>query len=339
MRAQFIAQRLLWLLVSLIGISIITFVISHVIPADPIRVAAGPNARQEQVETLRREFGMDRPLPEQYLRYLAGLFQGNLGRSIRTRRPVLDDIKQYFPATLELTITAMLIVILVGIPVGVLSAVHRNGIIDHATRLIALSGVSVPIFWLALLMQLLFYAKLGLLPADGRIGLLINPPRQISGLYLLDSLLSLNGTAFWSSLTHLVLPAMTLAFGSLAVLTRMVRSSMLDVLNEDYMRTARSKGLPQHLVIYRHGLRNALIPATTTMALQAGALLGGVFLVEVVFSWPGIGFYAMKSLTSLDFPAIMGVTLLVTVIYALANLIADIAYCFLDPRISYESRG
>jgi peptide/nickel transport system permease protein len=338
-RAQFIAQRLLWLLVSLIGISIITFVISHVIPADPIRVAAGPNARQEQVETLRREFGMDRPLPEQYLRYLAGLFQGNLGRSIRTRRPVLDDIKQYFPATLELTITAMLIVILVGIPVGVLSAVHRNGIIDHATRLIALSGVSVPIFWLALLMQLLFYAKLGLLPADGRIGLLINPPRQISGLYLLDSLLSLNGTAFWSSLTHLVLPAMTLAFGSLAVLTRMVRSSMLDVLNEDYMRTARSKGLPQHLVIYRHGLRNALIPATTTMALQAGALLGGVFLVEVVFSWPGIGFYAMKSLTSLDFPAIMGVTLLVTVIYALANLIADIAYCFLDPRISYESRG
>lgn len=338
MRAQFIAQRFLWLAVSLIGISIITFVVSHVAPADPIRAAAGPNARAEQVENLRRQYGMDRPLPEQYFRYMAGLLRGDLGRSIRTRRPVFEDIKQFFPATLELTLAAILLVVIVGIPLGVISAIYRNRFIDHISRVMALSGVSMPIFWFALLLQLFLYAKLEILPADGRIDLLITPPTHITGMYLIDGLLTLNLNALESTLHHIIMPTVTLAFGSLAVLTRMVRSSMLDVMNEDFIRTARGKGLRESVVISRHALRNALIPATTTLALQTGALLGGVFLVEIVFSWPGIGFYAMKSVTSLDFPAIMGVTLLITVIYALANLVADLTYCFLDPRITFESR-
>lgn len=337
MRAQYIAQRFLWLALCLIGISLITFVISHMVPADPIRAIAGANARPEQVENLRRKYGMDRPLPEQYVRYLTGLIQGDLGVSIRSRRPVLEDIKQYFPATLELTIVAVLLVLIVGIPLGVLSALHKDRLVDHVSRLVALSGVSMPIFWLALLLQLIFYGKLNIFPADSRIDLLIPPPTRITGMYLVDSLLTLNFAAFKSSLHHIVLPAVTLAFGSLAVLTRMVRSSMLDVLGEDYIRTAYAKGLHNRRIIYYHALRNALIPATTTMALQTGALLGGVFLVEIIFSWPGVGFYAMRSMLSLDFPAIMGVTLLFTLIYALANLVADLLYSILDPRITFES--
>lgn len=339
MRGQFIARRLIWLAVSLLGISLITFVISHMVPADPIRAAAGPNARQEQVESLRRDYGMDRPLPEQYLKYLTGLFQGNLGTSIRTRRPVLDDIKQFFPATLELTLVAILLILVVGIPLGVISAIYKDHLPDHLSRILSLSGVSMPIFWLALLLQLLLYSYLKVLPVDGRIDLLVTPPPRITGMFLIDSLATLNLDAFISTARHVVMPAITLAYGSLAVLTRMVRSSMLDVMNEDYVRTARAKGLYERQVIYLHALKNALIPATTTMALQTGALLGGVFLVEIVFSWPGIGFYAMKSILALDFPAIMGVTLLITVVYSLANLAADVAYSFLDPRISFESRS
>lgn len=281
---------------------------------------------------------MDKPLPEQYLRYLTGLFQGNLGTSIRTRRPVLEDLEQFFPATLELTLVAILIILAVGIPLGVISAIHKDRLPDHLSRILSLSGVSMPIFWFALLLQLLFYANLKVLPADARIDLLVDPPTRITGMFLIDSLLTLNLEAFISAARHVIMPAITLAYGSLAVLTRMVRSSMLDVMNEDYVRTARAKGLYERQVIYWHALKNALIPATTTMALQIGALLGGVFLVEIVFTWPGLGFYAMKSVVALDFPAIMGVTLLITVVYSLANLAADVAYSFLDPRISFESK-
>lgn len=339
MRLQYIIQRLMWMVVSLIGISLITFVVSHMVPADPIRAVAGMEAKGEQVEELRRRYGLDRPLPEQYYRWLVNLGHGDLGLSIRTGQPVVEDLRRYGPATAELALAAMFLVIIVGLPLGVISALNKDGILDHFSRIIALSGVSMPIFWVALLLQILFFARLGVLPADGRVDIMINPPPQVTGLYTVDSLLAGDMVAFKSAARHLILPALNLAFGSLAVLTRMVRSSMLDVLGEDYVRTARAKGLREQRVIFVHALRNALIPTTTTMALQMGALMGGVFLVELMFSWPGLGFYAMRSITLIDFPSIMGVAILMTTVYALFNLVADLLYGFLDPRISIEGRS
>ena len=339
MRLQYVVQRFMWMVVSLIGISLITFVVSHVVPADPIRAVAGMEAKGEQVEVLRRRYGLDRPLPEQYYRWVVNLAHGDLGLSIRTGQPVVEDLRRYAPATAELALAAMFLVITVGLPFGVISALNKDRALDHISRIIALSGVSMPIFWVALLLQMLFFARLGILPADGRIDILINPPPQVTGLYTVDSLLAGDMVAFKSAVRHLVLPAVNLAFGSLAVLTRMARSSMLDVLGEDYVRTARAKGLRERRVIFLHALKNALIPTTTTMALQMGALMGGVFLVELMFSWPGLGFYAMRSITLIDFPSIMGVAILMTTVYAFFNLIADLLYGFLDPRISIERRS
>lgn len=338
MRLQYIIRRLMWMVVSLIGISLITFVVSHMVPADPIRAVAGMEAKGEQVEVLRRRYGLDRPLPEQYFLWLVNLAHGDLGLSIRTGQPVVEDLRRYGPATAELALAAMFLVITVGLPLGVIAALNKDRALDHISRIIALSGVSMPIFWVALLLQILFFARLGVLPADGRIDILMNPPPQVTGLYTVDSLLAGDMVAFKSAVRHLILPALNLAFGSLAVLTRMARSSMLDVLGEDYVRTARAKGLRERRVIFVHALRNALIPTTTTMALQMGALMGGVFLVELMFSWPGLGFYAMRSITLIDFPSIMGVSILMTTVYALFNLIADLLYGFLDPRISIEGR-
>lgn len=339
MRLQYIIQRLMWMVVSLIGISLITFVVSHMVPADPIRAVAGMEAKGEQVEELRRRYGLDKPLPEQYYRWLVNLTHGDLGLSIRTGQPVTEDLRRYGPATAELALAAMFLVIVVGVPFGVISALNKDRTLDHISRIIALSGVSMPIFWVALLLQILFFARLDLFPADGRIDILMNPPRQVTGLYTVDSLLAGDMVVFKSAVRHLILPAANLAFGSLAVLTRMVRSSMLDVLGEDYVRTARAKGLTERRVIFLHALRNALIPTTTTMALQMGALMGGVFLVELMFSWPGLGFYAMRSITLIDFPSIMGVAILMTTVYAIFNLLADLLYGLLDPRISIEGRS
>jgi len=336
MRLQYIVQRLMWMIVSLIGISLITFVVSHIVPADPIRAVAGMEALGEQVEVLRQKYGLDKPLPEQYWRWLVNLAQGDLGLSIRTGQPVTEDLGRYAPATAELALSAMFLVAIVGLPLGVISALNKDGPLDHLSRIVALSGVSMPIFWVGLLLQIVFFARLGVLPADGRIDIMISPPPRVTGFYTLDSLLSGDMQAFKSVVQHLILPAANLAFGSLAVLTRMVRSSMLDVLGEDYVRTARAKGLKERRVILLHALRNALIPTTTTMALQMGALMGGVFLVELMFSWPGLGFYAMRSITLIDFPSIMGVAILMTTIYAIFNLLADLLYGLLDPRISVE---
>lgn len=333
---QFITRRLLWLIPVVLGMTVITFTISNLVPADPIRAIAGSNARPEQVESLRREWGMDKPLPQQYLTYLGNLFRGNLGISIHTRRPVLEDIKEYFPATLEVTLAAVILMVAVGIPLGVLSAVRQGRMVDHINRLICIGGIAMPIFFLGLLFQLIFYRWLNWLPAQGRIDILISPPRHFTGMYVLDSIVSANWSALLSSLKHLLLPALTLALGSLAMISRMVRASMLEVLGCDYIRTARAKGLVERLVIYRHAFRNAMIPMVTLLALQIGLLLGGAFLVEIIFSWPGIGLYAVRSMLAVDFPAIMGVTLLIVIIYVLINLLADLIYGSLNPCIRLE---
>lgn len=323
------------MLIVLFGVTLLTFVLSHVIPADPIRAAAGPYARSDQIEKLRKEFGMDKPLTIQYLSYLQRLAHGDLGISIHTRRPVLNDLLHFFPATLEVTIIAAFLMLAIGIPLGVVSATHENHFLDNLSRLFSLAGVSSPMFWVALLLQLLFFAKLHLLPADGRLDLLTPVPPTFTGMYTIDSLLAGQLSAFYEALRHIILPSVTLAYGSLAVLTRVVRSSMLEVLHKDYIRTARSKGVSEKRVIYRHAFRNSLISTVTLLGMQVASLLGGVFVVEVVFSWPGIGFYAVRAILAMDFPAIMGVTLLATFIFTAANLIVDLLYPFLDPRIVY----
>lgn len=332
---NFLLRRLSLLFFVLIGVSLLTFAISHVIPSDPARQAAGPHATTEQVDLLREKLGLNKSLPEQYWMYMSGLVQGDFGYSLYSRRAVSEDIKQYFPATVELAMVAMLICLVFGIPLGVLSAVYKDRFIDHVSRIICIGGVGLPLFWLALLFQLVLYRWLNLLPAGGRIDPSIAKPITITGLYILDSLLSGNWQALNSSLYYIVMPAVTLAFASVAWVARITRTSMLDTLNQDYIRTARSKGLRERTVIYSHALRNALIPSVTMIGLQTGALLSGAFLVEIIFSWPGIGFYTVNAIMAMDFNAIMTTTLLVAIVYTLTNLVVDILYVAIDPRINY----
>jgi len=336
---RFIVQRLLWSVFVIFGLSLMTFVLSHMVPADPVGALVGYLTTDGTYEREIHRLGLDKPLHEQYLIYVRNMLHLDLGVSIRTRRPVMDDLKMYFPPTAELTITAVLLVILIAIPLGTLSALRRDTFVDHVSRFIALSGVSMPVFWLGVLLQLIFYANLYLLPIDGRISIGIDPPQHITGLYTVDSLLTGNTLAFRDSLKHLILPAITLAFPSMTIITRMTRSSVLDIIRQPYIVTARAKGLTERAIVVHHVLKNALIPVVTLLGLQAGRLLGGAFLVEVIFSWPGMGFYAIKSMLGMDYSSVMGVTLFVATIFLLVNLVVDFLYAFFDPRITYESRS
>ena len=334
--ARYIARRLLFMLAVIFGISIITFSLSRLVPGNPARLLAGPHARQEQVDALAERYHLTGPVLEQYMVYLSGLARGDLGLSVTTRRPVAEDLAQFLPATIELTATAFLITVLVGVPVGILSAARRGGMFDHASRIVSIAGVSLPIFWLGLVLQVLFYKHLGILPIGGRLGTLDIAPPRVTGAYLIDSLLAGDLSLFRSSAIHLLLPALTLAAGSLAVVTRMMRASVLETMGADYVRTARAKGLTEPSLLRRHVMRNAFIPTLTVLGLQVGYLLAGNFLVESVFNWPGIGLYAIDAITNLDYAAIMGVTLVVSVVYVAVNLVVDIFYVLLDPRITYS---
>ena len=329
----FLIRRLIGIAAVMIGVSVITFAISHVIPADPAVAALGDHATDEQIAAFRAEYKLDRPLPEQYLTYVNGLLHSDLGRSIRTRRSVADDLADSFPATFELSFTALLVSIVVGIPAGIWSAISRGRLPDVVVRVLALAGGSIPVFWLGLIVIGLGYYQLGWFPGGGRIDAFVAPPPLRTGLYVVDSLVAGDVEALRSSLIHLVLPALTLGYFSTAVITRMTRSSMLEVLGQDYMRTAEAKGLRERTVVLRHGLRNALIPTVTIIGLTFGSLLSGAVLTETIFSWPGLGRYATASAVSLDFPAVLGVTLLAAVVYPVANLVVDVAYYWLDPRI------
>jgi peptide/nickel transport system permease protein len=329
----FLARRVVGIAAVMIGVSIVTFAISHVIPADPAVAALGDHATADQIAAFRAEYHLDRPLPEQYLTYVAGIVRGDLGKSIRTRRPVADDLADSFPATLELSFAALLISLIVGIPAGIWSAIYRGRLPDVIVRIAALAGGSLPVFWLGLIVIGLFYYQLGWFPGGGRLDTFVAPPPTRTGLYVIDSVLALDTEALRSSLLHLVLPALTLGYFSTAVITRMTRSSMLEVLGQDYMRTARAKGLAERVIVLRHGLRNALMPTVTVIGLTFGSLLSGAVLTETIFSWPGLGRYATASAVSLDFPAVLGVTLLAAIVYPVANLAVDIAYFWLDPRI------
>ena len=332
--AAYVARRLLWLVLVAVGMTLLIFVITHLIPADPAKFAAGLDATADQIEQVKHDLGLDKPLPEQYLIYLGNLAHGDLGRSIITKRPVRDDLADYFPATLELTLWTVLAIAAIGVPLGVVSATRRGGWVDLLTRVLATLWVALPVFWFGLLLQLVFYLRLGWLPAGDRLDPGISLPR-LTGLVTLDAVLQGNGAALLSALRHLLLPVLTLALARVAIVARMTRAGMLEVLGADYVRTARAKGLQERAVIYRHALRNAALPVLTTLGTQIGFLLGGAILVEVIFQWPGMGRYAVSSITSVDFPAIMGVTLAAAAVFVLINLLVDLAYVMLDPRIAY----
>ena len=332
---SYLLRRLVGFAAVMVGISIITFSLSHVVPADPAIVALGDHATDAQINAFREKYGLNKPVPEQYWIYVTNLMHGDLGISLRTRRPVAADLHDFFPATFELSLTALILSILIGIPAGVLSATTRNRLPDHVVRIVSLIGGSVPIFWLGLILIGFFYGRLGWLPGGARIDKFIPPPPMVTGLFTVDSLLVGDYKAFLSSVHHLFLPALALGYFSTAIIARMMRSSMLEVLNQQYVLAARAKGLRQGQVVWRHAARNALIPTVTTIGVTFGSLLSGAVLTETIFSWPGLGRYATNSAINLDFPAVMGVTLLAALVYTVTNLIVDVGYRWLDPRIQH----
>jgi peptide/nickel transport system permease protein len=330
---RFILRRLAGLVLVLFGVSIITFALSQLVPIDAAASALGQNAREDQIQAYRKELGLDRPAVVQYVSYLGRVLRGDFGKSIRTRRAVADDLRDFFPATLELSLAAMLVAIILGISLGILAAIRRNSLLDGFARAFALVGGSLPIFFLGLLALALFYSRLRWLPGPGRLDAVLRPPPRFTGMYTVDSLLAGNWALLRNSLSHLLLPALTLGYFSTAVLLRMTRSAMLEVLSQDYVRTARAKGLREGAVLLRHALKNAMIPVLTTIGIVFGSLLSGAVLTETIFGWPGLGRYATTSVVNLDLPAVMGVTLIAAVVYPVVNMLVDIGYHALDPRI------
>lgn len=339
---QFILRRLLLMIPLLIGISLISFIISHSLPADPVAAYLSQKSMEDPVivATFRKQWGLDRPLWEQYWIYLKNLLRGNLGVSLRTHRPVLEDLRQFLPASMELAIGATFYSIFLGIPLGIVSAIKKDKLLDHIARVISLVGVSTPVFWLALVSLYIFYFRLGWLPGPGRLdaGMELDVQANITGMYTIDTLLQGKFDTFIIALKHLFLPASVLGIGTLGLVTRITRSSMLEVMCQDYIRTARSKGLRERAVILRHALKNALIPTVTVIGLSFGGIMAGTVLTETIFTWPGIGRYAYQACTKLDFPAIMGVSILIALIFSTVNLLVDISYAFLDPRLRTGGR-
>lgn len=329
----FLARRLALLLIVLLGLSALTFALSHLVPTDPARAALGFDAAPDMVQQYRREMGLDRPVPVQYVLYLRNLVRGDLGVSIMTRRLVIEDLGKFIPATLELTLASLLLSVVAGGILGVLGAIHRGGPVDVLATAVPVAQLSVPVFVMGLLLLLVFYRTLDWFPYGGRLDSMLVAPPTITGLYTIDSLLHLDGRAFRSAGSHLILPAVALSNLTLAEMTRITRSAVLEVLNQDYVRTARSKGLAEQAVIWRHVLKNAAIPVVTVMGLRVGFLMGGAVITETIFSWPGVGRYAWEGARNLDLNVVMGVTLVIALFYALINLLVDLLYSRLDPRV------
>jgi len=358
---RYIIRRLLLLIPVLLGISIITFAMLRLIPGDPAHVMMGERATEEALAQFREKMGLDQPVYVQYARYMRGLLKLDLGRSISTNRPVLQEIAQRFPATFELTLGAMTFAALFGIIAGIIAAYRHNSFADVSIMLFSLIGVSMPIFWLGLMLAYLFAFKLQWLPPSGRLTIGVNllPLAQawgfvevgaeslpqggwigllnfFSGFYVLDAILTGNWRALWDVLKHLVLPSIALGSIPMAIIARMTRSSLLDVLGEDYIRTARAKGLHERVVLFVHAMRNAMLPIITVTGLQMGFLLGGAILTETIFSWPGLGRLVVNRILARDYPTVQGSVIVIALLFVLINLIVDVSYAYLDPRIRYE---
>lgn len=334
---KYIVKRILMLIPVLLGVSVIVFLIMRVFSPDPAPIVLGQHATVESADAWREANGLNDPIYLQYFKFLKGALTGDLGTSYFTKTPVTAEIFSRFPATIELAICAIIFAAIFGVLIGAVSAVKKNSLFDHAGMVLALVGVSMPIFWLGILLIILFSGVLQILPSGTRIDPLLQPMGG-TGFYLIDTLASGDMEAFWDTVRHLILPSLALGMYSMAIIARMTRSSMLETLNQDYIRTARAKGISKGKVIRKHALRNAMIPVTTVIGLQLGSLLGGAVLTETVFSWPGIGNYTVQCILKSDFPVVQGVVLLVAFIFVLINLAVDILYAFLDPRIKFSKK-
>lgn len=319
----------------LLGMTIIVFFIIHAIPGDPAEMILGEKATQQTKDALREQLGLDKPIYEQYGMFMGNLLSGDLGSSIRTKSPISEEITPYLAATFELTIVSMAIAVFVGVNAGILSAWRQNSWFDYMSMVIALIGVSMPIFWLGLMEQWVFAVELKWLPTTGRMNVR-DPIETITGLNVLDSILSGRVDQLWVAMKHLILPSIALATIPMAVIARMTRSSMLEVMRSDFIRTARAKGLSQFFVVYKHALKNALIPVVTVIGIQSGLLLGGAVLTETIFAWPGVGRYIYDAISFRDYPVIQSGILVIAVIFVLINLLVDLIYAYIDPRISYR---
>lgn len=329
----FTIKKLAALFGTMIGIAVLTFVITNIAPGDPARLVAGPNATAAMVETIRVEYGLDQSIGQQFIIYMSDLLRGDLGRSLVTTRPVLDEILRYAPATLELVFVAMALGVIVGVPLGVLSAVWRDSALDHVTRILSISGVALPAFWFGILLQLLFAVHMGWLPVSGRLPLVIVPPEPITHFLLIDSILRGQLDTFVAALKHIAMPAIVLSFPCLASILRVNRAEMIEVLQSDHIVAARAHGLSSRRVIALYALKNAMLPTLAMIGLRFGWMLGSTVLVETVFDWPGIGLYAVSSALSSDFKPVIGVTLLIGFLFILINTIVDLAYAWIDPRL------
>ena len=329
---DYLVRRLIQVVPTVLGLLALIFVISRVMPGDPVRLALGPEATAEQIETYRRQLGLDRPLPAQFVHYLTGLARGDFGESIRTYRNVRLDVLDFLPATVELVLAALALAVLVGVPLGILAAVYHDTWVDNLSRFIAVPGVALPRFWVGILLQIGLAYQLGLFPLVGRAA---RPPSRITGLHLFDAVVTGDARAFLDSALHLALPAFTLALPTLAQLTRLTRASMIDVLRRQFMLVHRAYGYRPGRLVMRYGLRNGLTSVLTLVGMTYGALIENAFLVEVVFSWPGISAYGAAAVVAKDFNAVVAVTLVIGLSFVFANLLVDVLYGVVDPRVRH----
>ncbi|AYC30223.1 ABC transporter permease [Paenisporosarcina cavernae] len=332
---HYIGRRLLQLIPVLLGMTFVVFMIIRAIPGDPAQVILGQQATKEAIESLRAKLGLDNPWYVQYFDYLKGLFTGDLGESLRTKVPVQDEIWQYLSATLELSLFAIIIAVIIGVNAGIISAWFQNSWFDYTAMILALVGVSMPIFWLGLMLQWVFGIQLDILPTTGREEVR-DPVQAVTGLYVIDIFMTGRLDQLGTVLKHLVLPGIALATIPMAIIARMTRSSMLEVMRSDYVRTARAKGQKMFWVVYKHALKNAIIPVLTVIGLQMGLLLGGAILTETIFGWPGIGRYIYEAINFRDYPVIQSGILVVAFIFVMINLLIDLLYSLIDPRIKYD---
>jgi peptide/nickel transport system permease protein len=335
---KFIVKRIFFLLLLLIGVATFVFILSKMVPGDGVAAYLSPRslANEKIVEAFKKEWGLDKPIIVQYAHYMKNLLQGNMGVSIRTGNDVFSDLLRYFPATFELASLSIIFATFFGVLFGIVSATKRNSLLDQTLRAVSVTGVSIPSFWFAILALYVFYYKLGWAPGTGRLSIGISPPQHITGLYVLDSLMTGNTEVLLDSIPHLILPSIVLASFTMGLITRTTRANLLETLSTDYIRTARAKGLASFPLMYRHAIGNAAIPVLTVIGVGFGNLLGGMVLVETIFAWPGVGQFAFQSVKSLDFPAIIGVSLLIAFNYAVINIVIDLLYGVIDPRVRHS---
>lgn len=330
-----IIKRLLWAIPTLLGVSVLVFFMVHLAPGDPALVMLGEHANKEAVDALREQMGLNKPLLEQYFLFVTNALQGDFGISVISGEPVIDEFMERFPATVELSLVALVFATIVGLFAGIISAVKRYSLFDYAAMTTALAGVSMPVFWLGLMLIYLFSVHLGWLPVSGRLGYEFDID-EVTGFYLIDSILMQDYEAFWDVCKHLVLPAFALGTIPMAIIARMTRASMIEVMKEDYIRTAKAKGCTKRQIVLIHALKNALMPIVTVIGLMLGTLFAGSILTETTFSWPGIGKWLVNAVNQRDFPIIQSTTLIIATIFVAVNLVVDLLYAVINPKVRLD---